>query len=66
MRKNKYIIFAAIGFELVGIILITIYGGEWLVKNGAPEYIKAVLIVAGFVLWFISLMMKLKKVEKND
>jgi hypothetical protein len=67
MKKNKYIIFAAIGFELISLILLAIYGGEWIVKNGwAPEYIKAFLIVAAFILWFISLMVKLKKAEKND
>lgn len=66
MKKNKYIVFAAIGFELVSLILASIYGGEWLVKNGAPEYIKALLIVAAFIVWFISLLLKLKKAEKND
>ena len=66
MKKNKYIIFAAIGFELIGLILVSIYGGEELVKRGAPEYIKAILIVAAFILWFISLMLKLKRAEKND
>jgi hypothetical protein len=66
MKKNKYIIFAAIGFELISLILVAIYGGEWLVKKGSPEYIKALLIVGAFVIWFISLMLKLKKAEKND
>ena len=67
MKKNKYIVFAAIGFELISLILLAIYGGEWIVKSGwAPEYIKAILIVAAFILWFISLMMKLKKAEKRD
>jgi hypothetical protein len=66
MKKNKYIVFAAIGFELISLILVAIYGGEWLVKQGSPEYIKALLIVGAFVIWFISLMLKLKKAEKND
>ena len=66
MKKNKYIIFAAIGFELIGLILIAIYGGEWLVKNGASEFIKAILIVGAFMLWFVSLVIKLKQAEKND
>lgn len=66
MKKNKYIVFAAIGFELISLILVAIYGGEWLVKQGSPEYIKALLIVGAFVVWFISLMLKLKKAEKND
>lgn len=66
MKKNKYIIFAAIGFELISLILVAIYGGEALVKKGFPEYLKALLIVLAFVVWFISLMVKLKKAEKND
>ena len=66
MKKNKYIIFATIGFELVSLILAAIYGGEYLVKKGAPEYMKALLIVIVFVVWFISLMLKLKNMSKND
>lgn len=67
MKKNKYVVFAAIGIELVGLIIAAIYAGEWLVKaQGAPEYVKAALIVGAFILWFISLMLKLKKAEKND
>ncbi len=66
MKKNKYIVFAAIGFELIGLILAAIYGGEAIVKQGAPEYAKAFLIVGAFIVWFISLILKLKKAEKND
>jgi hypothetical protein len=66
MKKNKYIIFVTIGFELISLILAAIYGGEWLVKQGSPEYIKALLIVGAFILWFVSLLIKLKKAENND
>ena len=66
MKKNKYLIFAAVGFELITLILVAIYGGDYLVKQkGAPEYLKAVFIVAAFIIWFISLMIKLKKAEKQ-
>ncbi len=66
MKKNKYLVFAAIGFELITLILVAIYAGEYLVKQkGAPEYLKAVFIVAAFVIWFISLMIKLKNAEKQ-
>lgn len=65
MRKNKYIIFAAIGFELITLILAAIYGGEYLVKQGSPAYLKALLIVLAFVVWFISLISKLRMVEKS-
>lgn len=63
--KNKYLVFASIGFELVAFILIAIYAGEYLVKQGYPSYLKAFLIVGAFVVWFISLIVKLKAIEKN-
>lgn len=65
MKNNKYIIFASIGFELIALILAAIYGGEYLVTQGAPSYLKAFLIVAAFVVWFISLFAKLRSMEKN-
>lgn len=57
--------FAAIGFELISLILFAIYGGEWAVKQGYPNYLKAFLIVLAFVLWFISLITKLRSVDKE-
>ena len=66
MKNNKYLIFISIGFELVALVLLGIYGGEYLVKKGAPEYTKALLVVLVFILWFISLVLKLKKLDKND
>ena len=64
MKKNKYMVFVAIGFELISLILVAIYGGTWVVKQGFPEYTKALLIVGAFIIWFISLILKLKKAEK--
>ena len=66
MKKNKYIIFAAIGFELVGFIIAGILLGEAIAKaTGYPSF-KAIMIVVGFVAWFASLISKLKSIEKND
>jgi hypothetical protein len=64
-KKNKYIIFASIGFELISLILAGIYGGEYLVKQGYANYWKALLIVLAFVVWFISLITKLRSIEKS-
>lgn len=64
MKKNKYIMFAAIGFELITLILLAVFGGEYIVKHGAPEYVKALLVVLAFVIWFVSLILKLKSIEK--
>ena len=64
-KKNKFLMFGAIGFELTSLILIAIYGGEYVVKLGYPNYLKALLIVLAFVVWFISLITKLRAIEKN-
>jgi hypothetical protein len=65
MRKNKYIIFAAIGFELVGFILGAIFLGNYLLKKGYGQATQVFLILGAFLIWFISLIVKLKKM-KND
>jgi hypothetical protein len=65
MKKNKYLIFASIGFELVALIVFFIYLGEYLVKKGWPEYTKAFGIVLAFALWITSLVVKLKSLEKS-
>lgn len=62
-QKNKYIVFAAIGFELVSLILAAIWAGNFLQKKGydsAPAF----AIVLAFFVWFISLIIKLKSIQK--
>jgi hypothetical protein len=65
MKKNKYLVFAAIGFELVTLILIAIWAGDYLVKQGFSKAAPAFCVLAAFFLWFISLILKLKNM-KND
>ena len=60
MKKNKYIVFIAIGFELVGLILVAIWLGDYLSKNGYGKSSMAFTVLAAFLIWFISLMVKLK------
>lgn len=65
--KNRYLVFAGIGFELIALILGAIYLGKYLVEEqGMSDWIKAVLIVVAFVVWFISLIVKLKASEKTQ
>jgi hypothetical protein len=67
MKKNKYVIFAAIGFELIGFIIAGILLGEGLAETTGYPMFKAIMIVVGFVIWFISLIAKLKSFEdKKD
>jgi hypothetical protein len=65
MKKNKYLIFASIGFELVALIVGAIYLGEYLVQKGWPNYTKAFAIVLAFGVWITSLIVKLKSIEKS-
>ncbi|AZZ35257.1 hypothetical protein CIK05_00035 [Bdellovibrio sp. qaytius] len=64
-KKNKYLMFGAVGFELTSLILLAIYGGEYVVKQGYPNYLKALFIVLAFVVWFISLITKLRSIDKD-
>ena len=58
--KNKYIVFVAIGFELVGLILAAIWLGDYLVKSGYGKSATAFTVLGAFFIWFVSLMVKLK------
>ena len=62
MKKNKYVIFAAIGFELIGLILAAIWVGNWLEAKGWGGA-QAVAVVIAFFIWFASLIIKLKSLR---
>ena len=65
--KNKYLIFVGIGFELIGLILAAIYLGKYLVETHSwNKNTPAILIIAAFIVWFVSLFKKLKNASKND
>ena len=67
MKKNKYLIFVSIGFELIALILFFIYLTEYLVKNqGWPESTKAFGVLLAMTLWMISLFIKLKDFNKDS
>lgn len=67
MKTNRYIMFAAIGFEMVALVLVAIYLGQYLTDSWAwPKYTQAVFVVLALFLWFISLFYKLKSLSKND
>ncbi len=59
MRKNKYIVFAAIGFELISLILLSLWLGSWLEQKGYGGA-QAIAVVVAFFIWFASLIVKLK------
>ena len=64
MKKNKYIIFAAIGFELISLVVLSLWFGGWLEQKGFAGG-QAICVVLAFFIWFISLIIKLRGL-KND
>ncbi len=66
MKKNKYIVFASIGFELIALLLVALWLGKKLSENGYGAAAQAFCVLGAFLIWFISLMIKLKKIQKND
>lgn len=64
MKKNKYMVFAAIGFELIALLLIALWGGKKLSENGYGTAAQAFCVLGAFLIWFISLMLKLKSIQK--
>lgn len=64
MKKNKYIVFAMIGFELIGLIIVSLWAGKQLEEKGFAGA-QAIAVVLGFFIWFGSLIYKLKQL-KND
>lgn len=65
MKKNKYIVFATIGFELISLILVSLWVGSYLSKKGYGVAVEAFCVLGAFLIWFISLVIKLKNI-KND
>jgi F0F1-type ATP synthase assembly protein I len=64
---NRYLIFTSIGFELVGIMLASIYLGQMI-----DEYYKTkgialiVLMFTGLASWFMHLLFLLRKIQKDE
>ena len=65
MKNNKYLIFLSIGFELVALVLIAVWVGDYLVGKGYSKSVPTFTVIAAMLIWFVSLFMKLKKL-KND
>ncbi len=61
MKKNKYLVFAAIGFELISLILIALWIANYLSKQGYGSAAQAFCVIVAFLIWFVSLIVKLKR-----
>lgn len=67
MKKNKYLIFAAMGFELGGIILSCIWLGSVLDKEYALNGLGiAGLSMIGLGSWIYHIIVLAKRIEKNS
>ena len=65
MKNNKYVVFATIGFELISLILLSLWLGNYLTKQGYGATAEAFCVVVAFLIWFISLIIKLKKINSD-
>ncbi|MFN7262391.1 MAG: hypothetical protein ACK5RO_13735 [Pseudobdellovibrionaceae bacterium] len=65
-KQNKWILTSALGFELTGIIVGSVFLGRF-IESFYPSkgLIIALLLVAGFVSWIIHTIYLLKRIEKE-
>jgi len=64
MKNNKYLIFLSIGFELVVLVMLAVWTGDYLVAQGYSKSLPAFLVIAAMLIWFVSLFLKLQKLKK--
>ncbi len=63
---NKYIVFAGVGFELVGLIVASVYLGEYLEgKTPSKGLWVAGLILVSLVGWLVHVVAMLKNIQKQ-
>ncbi|MFZ4403269.1 MAG: AtpZ/AtpI family protein [Pseudobdellovibrionaceae bacterium] len=64
-NRRKILIFASIGFELVGLVLSSVYIGGWLDQSYQGKGLYTVsLILLSLVSWLVRVIWLLKKLEK--
>ena len=63
--KNKWLVFVGIGFEAVGIVLASLWLGQWLDEQYQQKGLFTILFTfAGLGGWFAHIMFLLKKMNK--
>ncbi len=64
---NKYLVFAGIGFELIGLILLSVYIGDTLDSKWPSKGMwVAGLILLSLVGWMVHLVFLLKSAQKSE
>ncbi|MEI7972791.1 MAG: hypothetical protein WCH11_00320 [Bdellovibrio sp.] len=63
---NRWLVFTGIGFELIGLIVLGVWIGKELenIKPFGGLWV-AICILTAFVLWFIHLLVLLKRVNTD-
>ena len=65
--KNRYLVFVGMGFELIGVIIATLYLGKALDENfGTRGAGIALMPMLGLVGWIVHIVALTKSVEKED
>lgn len=65
--KSKYLVFSAIGFELVGIMLACIFIGHYLDEQYGLKGLGLIgLSVLGLVGWLIHVVQLLRRIESSE
>jgi len=63
---NKYIVFAALGFELVGIMIGCLFLGQWLDHKYSTKGLAIIgCSVLGLAGWLIHVVQMAKSLDKN-
>lgn len=63
---NRFAPFLAIGSEIIGLILVAYYAGDWLDKRFQGQGLwVGLLVILALVLWFVRIILLLKR-KKQD
>jgi F0F1-type ATP synthase assembly protein I len=64
---NRYLVFSSIGFELLGIMLGSIYLGDAIDAHYGTKGVALIaLMLIGLAGWLMHVIMLLKQIEKNQ
>lgn len=67
MKKNPAAAFIAMGFELVGLILASLYLGQWIDQSySSTPWATLGLVVVGVVGWMIHIFVLIRQIDRQS
>ncbi len=64
---KKYLVFVGMGFELIGIVLATVWIGMWIeTKMPMRNLWPVLLVLLGLAGWFYRVILLLKNINKQN